>query len=283
MPFDWAINPYRGCEFGCKYCYARYTHEFMELRETEQFEREIFVKRLNPVAFQRELKKIPKREGIAIGTATDPYQPAERRFGRTRQVLQQFANEQGRQLSVTTKSDLPARDAELMGEIARQNEFCLLMTITTTDTNLARLLEPLAPRPDLRLAAIRTLAEAGVEVMVLASPVVPLLTDSEQNLSSVAEAVASAGAKYLVAQPLFLKPCAKNAFYPFLEQHYPHLLRKYKERYEKSAFLKGRYPELIAERVKAVRERYGLVRQPGRYVPRPTDETLQLNLFGPQS
>ncbi len=106
MPFDWTINPYRGCEFGCKYCYARYTHEFMELRETEQFEREIYAKQFHPEAFRKELARIPLSEGICLGTATDPYQPAERRFGVTQKILEVFFKERGRTLSITTKSDL---------------------------------------------------------------------------------------------------------------------------------------------------------------------------------
>ena len=106
MPFDWTINPYRGCEFGCKYCYARFTHEFMELRDTEQFEREIYAKRFNSDSFRRELTRIPAGDGICLGTATDPYQPAERKFEVTRKILSVFAGERGRTLSITTKSDL---------------------------------------------------------------------------------------------------------------------------------------------------------------------------------
>src|SRR5881227_3457614 len=100
MPFHWSINPYRGCEFGCKYCYARYTHEFMELRETEQFERLIFTKHFDAAAFRKELASIPVSEAIAVGTATDPYQPAERRFGITKKILEIFAEEKRRSFSI---------------------------------------------------------------------------------------------------------------------------------------------------------------------------------------
>src|SRR5258706_11723240 len=106
MPFRHTINPYRGCEFGCKYCYARYTHGFMELRDPRDFEEKIFAKRWNPMAFREELSKIPRVEMIAIGTATDPYQPSERRYGVTRSILHVFAGERGRKLGITTKSDL---------------------------------------------------------------------------------------------------------------------------------------------------------------------------------
>src|SRR5579862_7306308 len=109
MPFRWTINPYRGCEFGCKYCYARYTHEFMD-RDVNEFENRIYAKAAVAETLRRELPKIAKREAIAIGTATDPYQPAERRFGRTRSILEVLARERGRHIGIITKSDLILRD-----------------------------------------------------------------------------------------------------------------------------------------------------------------------------
>ncbi|MEJ7607965.1 MAG: radical SAM protein [Bryobacteraceae bacterium] len=279
MPFDWTINPYRGCEFGCKYCYARYTHEFMELHLTEQFEREIFVKRFQPEAFRQELARIPWEESIAIGTATDPYQPAERRFGITRSILEIFATQQGRYFSITTKSSLVARDTQLIARIARRNVMHILVTCTTTDEKLARLLEPLAPSPELRFRAIRHLADAGVRVAVLANPVMPGITSSEENLRSVAKAAKAAGALYLHGGLLFLKPCAQKAFFPFLQDHYPHLVKRYRERYEAGHYLKGEYQTLIAERVEAIRQEFGLANKLERYSPVLPVEQDQLNLF----
>ena len=118
MPFQWTVNPYRGCEFGCKYCYARYTHEFMEMAP-EDFEDTIYAKSAAAHLLSQELRRIDRKEAIAIGTATDPYQPAERRFGRTRAILEVFARERGRHVSITTKSDLVTRDLDLLREIAR--------------------------------------------------------------------------------------------------------------------------------------------------------------------
>jgi len=109
MPFRWTINPYRGCEFGCKYCYARYTHEFMEMDATD-FEDKIYAKSAAAHLLRQELGRIDRKDHIAIGTATDPYQPAERRYGRTRSILEVFARERGRYLGITTKSDLVLRD-----------------------------------------------------------------------------------------------------------------------------------------------------------------------------
>ena len=150
VPFRWTINPYRGCEFGCKYCYARYTHEFMELRDPGQFERKIYAKVFNAGHFRSELRSLPLGETIALGTATDPYQPAERRYGVTRKILEVFAATSGLHLGITTKSDLIIRDVELLKEVSRRHYLRVSMTVTTVDADLARLLEPMAPRPDLR-------------------------------------------------------------------------------------------------------------------------------------
>src|SRR5438477_5995396 len=133
MPFVWTVNPYRGCEFGCKYCYARFAHEFMELRDPQQFETRIYAKRFSREAFRKELLKVKPGESVWIGTATDPYQPAERRFRITRQMLQVLAEEQGHKLGITTKSDLIARDADLLEQISRRSILHINVTITTLD------------------------------------------------------------------------------------------------------------------------------------------------------
>src|SRR5579872_1828614 len=195
MPFAWTINPYRGCEFACRYCYARYTHEFMEMAP-EEFEDKIYAKAHVAELLRRDLRKADRSEGIAIGTATDPYQPAERRFGRTRAILEVFAGDRGRRVSIITKSDLIVRDIPLLLELKRANVLHVSLTITTLDTELARLLEPRAPRPDLRLAAVERLAQAGISVGVNPNPILPLLTDSEQSLDGLAAAASKAGATY---------------------------------------------------------------------------------------
>src|SRR3989442_8214329 len=147
MPFAWTINPYRGCEFGCKYCYARYTHEFMEMLPAD-FEDKIYAKAYPAHLLRQELSRIDRKDAIAIGTATDPYQPAERRFRRTRAILEVFAKERGWHLGMITKSDLITRDLDVLAEIAQRNVLNVHVTVTTTDEKLARLLEPRAPRPE---------------------------------------------------------------------------------------------------------------------------------------
>src|ERR1700756_1534713 len=141
MPFSWQINPYRGCEFACKYCYARYTHEFMEMRDGMDFERKIYVKKHSAWLLRQELKQVRAGQSIAIGTATDPYQPAERKFGVTRALMEEVARHEGLALGLVTKSDLIVRDLDLLCAINRKNKLWIHITITTPDTALARILE----------------------------------------------------------------------------------------------------------------------------------------------
>jgi DNA repair photolyase len=213
VPFHWTINPYRGCEYGCKYCYARFTHEFMERSDPAAFEKEIYAKDWNRDHFREELTKIKSGQVVGLGTATDPYQPAERTFGRTREVLKALLGISGISLFVITKSNLPARDADLLKELSKNNEVRVTFSVTTTDSALARLIEPMAPRPDLRLKAVAALDIAGVLTGVIASPVLPFITDSRANLEQVARAAKESGADQFGANVLFLKPSAKGVFF----------------------------------------------------------------------
>src|SRR5271169_4684165 len=131
MPFTWTINPYRGCEFACKYCYARYTHEFMEMRDGLDFERKIYVKQQTAWLLRQELKQVKRGQQIAIGTATDPYQPAEKRFEITRSVLEELALDHGLEIGIVTKSDLVVRDIDLLLRVAEHNALTVSLTITT--------------------------------------------------------------------------------------------------------------------------------------------------------
>jgi DNA repair photolyase len=283
VPFHWMINPYRGCEFGCKYCYARYSHEFMELRDPLQFERKIFAKHFNAATFREELSRLPLGETIAIGTATDPYQPAERRFRVTRAILEVFASIAGFRIGITTKSDFIVRDLDLLRELTRRHYVSVHMTVTTTDRELARLLEPMAPRPDLRIAAVRKLNAGGVRASVFCSPIMPLINDSDPSIDAVARAARAAGARSFGGNVLFLKSCARDVFLPFLEEHFPLLVRRYRERYQRTAFLRGAYPDLIHERVRQVRKRYGFEHGEGDRDSQPEPELwprdAQLDLF----
>jgi DNA repair photolyase len=260
MPFTWTINPYRGCEFGCRYCYARYTHEFMEMRDGMEFERKIYVKQHAAGLLRHDLRRVKPDESIALGTATDPYQPAERRYEVTRAILEEFALHRGYELGIVTKSNVIVRDLDLLQEVAKTNRLSVHITVTTLDVELARILEPRAPRPDLRMDAVRALSQAGLRVGVSCSPVVPGITDSPKDLESVIRAAADAGAGYVFANPLFLKPCSAAVFLPFLAQHFPHLAENYRQRYQDRAFLPAAYGKRLSQLVKHLREKYKITR-----------------------
>ncbi len=260
LPFTWTINPYRGCEFGCRYCYARYTHEFMEMRDGMEFEQKIYVKQHAAELLSHELRRVKPDEAIALGTATDPYQPAERRYEITRSILEEFARRRGFELGIVTKSNLVVRDLDLLKEVARSNQLSIHVTITTLDVDLARILEPRAPRPDLRLDAVRALAQAGLRVGISCSPVVPGITDSPEDLDALVRAAADSGADYVFANPLFLKPCSAAVFLPFLEQNFPHLAANYRERYKDRAFLPPAYSKRLSQLIARLREKYKLTR-----------------------
>jgi DNA repair photolyase len=259
MPFEWTVNPYRGCEFACRYCYARYTHEYIGLTDTHTFETEIFAKGGAAEALERDLppgKPLPG--SIAIGTATDPYQPAERKLQVTRRLLEVFSRREGLRLSITTKSDLVTRDIDLIREIARRNSISVNLTITTLSRRLARILEPRAPRPALRLIAVKTLAEAGIPTGVFIMPVVPGITDAAESLEAIVAAAARAGASYLAHQVLFLRDSAKKEFYPFLAEHFPRLAPRYRRIYGGSAYHTEEYRDRVDALVSSLRRKYGL-------------------------
>jgi len=260
MPFSWTINPYRGCEFACKYCYARYTHEFMELREGVDFERKIYVKQHVAEQLRRDLRRVKPDEQIAIGTATDPYQPAERRHAVTRSILGEFARHRGLDIGIVTKSNLVLRDAGLLRQIAEHNRLYVNLTVTTVDADLARILEPRAPRPDLRLEAVRQLNLAGVPAGVICAPVLPGITDSPAALDAVVAAAAEAGARYIYANPLFLKPCSAAVFLPFLAEKFPHLVESYRRRFQGRAFMDAAYRDRISQLMAKLRRKHGIVK-----------------------
>jgi len=265
MPFTWTINPYRGCEFACKYCYARYTHEFMEMRDGVDFERKIYVKQYAAGLLRGELRKVKAGEEIAIGTATDPYQPAEKRYEITRAILEELSLHTGLEIGIVTKSTLVVRDIDVLRRVAAGNKLFVNVTITTLKTELARILEPRAPRPDLRLDAVRKLNEAGVAAGVICAPVLPGITDSTADLEALVEATAQAHGKYIFANPLFLKPCSAAVFLPFLEKEFPHLVKSYRDRFASGAFVAKSYRRRISDLMAKLRQKHGIVNAYERY------------------
>ena len=263
VPFDWTINPYRGCEFACKYCYARYTHEYMELDGSE-FEQKIFVKQDAAPLLAREMSRkysyesktseYQEAEHIAIGTATDPYQPAEREYGVTRACLKELAKREGISVSITTKSNQVVRDIDILEEIAAKSTLHVNITITTLKSRLARLLEPRAPRPDLRIAAISELRAAGLNAGVLASPLLPGITDGEGELEGLAKAAKNAGALWFASAVLFLMPASAKTFMPFVREKFPKLAKQYEQWYAREAYAPEEYRQALKERLARIRK-----------------------------
>ena len=278
VPFPWTVNPYRGCEFGCQYCYARYTHEYMELDGCD-FERKIFVKKDAALLAARELlSRVRPGEHIAIGSATDPYQPAEREFGATRAILEEMARLRGLSVSITTKSNLVVRDVDVLRRIAERSEISINLTITTPKTRLAALLEPRAPRPDLRFAAVRELRAAGLAAGVFAMPVLPGLTDSQEDLEALARAARDADARWFAVSVLFLMPSSREQFFPFIQKKFPRLARRYQDWYGRMAYPPQEYRREIGQRAAALREKYHLGRRPQEIEREPTRATRQLTM-----
>src|SRR6516162_4756268 len=286
VPFEWTVNPYRGCEFACKYCYARYTHEYMEL-DGEEFEKKIYVKKdagpllawdlAHKYSYTSQASGGTAPEHIAIGTATDPYQPAEREYGVTRACLEELAKREGLSVSIITKSNQIVRDLDLLKVIAAKSALSVNITVTTLKPRLARLLEPRAPRPDLRLAAVKQLREAGLHVGVSASPLLPGITDADGELEGVAAAAKQAGAEWFFSGVLFLMPASARQFLPFIEKKFPKLGKQYREWYAKNGYAPEVYRKTASERVLRIRQKFGFSSRPWEG-DRPSIGQIQLSL-----
>jgi DNA repair photolyase len=217
--FEFSINPYRGCEHGCIYCYARPTHEYLGLSAGLDFETRIFVKEDAPSLLRRELSSARWRPAtVALSGVTDPYQPVERRLKLTRrciEVLAEFRNP----LSVITKNHLVTRDVDLLSEMAIDRAAAVNLSITTLDPELQRVMEPRTSSPARRLEAVRTLAAAGIPVGVMIAPVIPGLTDHE--LPAIVQAAADAGARSVNYIMLRLPHAVAGLFEGWLDTHFP--------------------------------------------------------------
>jgi DNA repair photolyase len=262
VPFKFTVNPYRGCEFGCHYCYARYTHEFMEV-PGDEFESKVYVKQNAGALMERDLatKKV-WGEHIAIGTATDPYQPAEKDYLATRAILEKVAAREGLSVSITTKSNRVVRDLDLLKKISERSCLSVNFSIGTPRAGIARVLEPRAPRPDLRFAAVRELTDAGITTGVLAMPIVPGITDGERDIEGLAKAASLAGAHWFAANVLYLRSASLKHFLDFIGKQFPHLLKQYQEWYLQYGNAPDDYRKEIGNRVRVLREKYGLASRP---------------------
>ena len=270
----WSINPYVGCEFGCTYCYARDTHRWVverlgseasllrrpaaPLPPWEAFEKEILVKSGVAEVLGRTLK--PARvagQSLVIGTATDPYQPAERRFRLTRRILEVLRSYHGLSIEIITKSPLVTRDLDLLQALSQQNEVNVNISLATADPRLARRLELRSPVPGARLRALRRLTEGGVYAGLIVAPIIPGITDDWAGLARLMEAAKEAGARYVIGSALRLGPAARRRFLPVLEREFPALYQRYRRHYAGSDMVSRSYQDALTRRLNALRQAYG--------------------------
>ena len=272
LPF-WSLNPYVGCEFGCSYCFARYAHRYVAERGRERggitaaefpdfrgaegwegFERRIFVKREAADVLGRTLH--PARLGgasIAIGTATDPYQPAERRFHVTRQVLERLAQFHGLRIGLVTKSPLVVRDIAVLQRLAARHEVAVHLSLISVDAALVRTLEPRSPLPAVRLAALRKLARAGVPAGVMIAPVLPGITDGAAQLTALITAAKDSGAAFVCVSPLRLYGGVRQRFLPLVAQAFPALVPRYERAFDASGEIGREYRAALEKRVETIK------------------------------
>jgi len=252
MPFGWTVNPFRGCEIGCRYCYARSTHEYLGHADPSEFEERIYVKRAGDRKLAASLLRARESgQEIAIGTATDPYQPAEGRFAVTRSVLEAMARVPGLRIGLTTKSTGVLRDREILARLAGTADLWVNISLISLDADLLREIEPRAPRPDLRLEALRALAGQGIRTRLFLMPVLPLLTDGEAGLRELLAAALAAGAREAISQALFLRTeMTWRFFLEFVGAQFPWALSRYRELYPRPGNAPATYREEIERRVR---------------------------------
>jgi len=280
----WSINPYVGCAFGCAYCYARYAHRFvMERAATDDrmgtvlgqafenlppwlaFERNIFVKQNAPEVLSRTLRHgsdkhlaLLQGEAIVIGTATDPYQPAERRFRVTRRILEVLGEHPGLTVMIITKSPLITRDTDVLSRIARISDLSVHISLITLKRDLARRLEPRSPTPEARVRALTRLREAGIDTGINCMPVLPGITDNPNDLDALVKRVSEAGATYVGACALRLQAAARKRYLPFIEQEFPHLAERYRNTYANGYQAGDKYRAGLAAFFDKLCAKYGL-------------------------
>nr|WP_298681995.1 PA0069 family radical SAM protein [uncultured Dongia sp.] len=304
IPFDQSINPYRGCEHGCIYCYARPTHAYLGHSPGLDFETKLYMKADAAKLLEKELRKPGyKPSVIALGANTDCYQPIEKRFGITREVLH-VLSAYNHPLGITTKSANVLRDIDILAPMAAKKLAKVYISVTTLDRDLARVMEPRASTPQKRLEAIRKLSEAGIPVGVSVAPIIPALTDHE--IEHIVEAAHAAGASSVNWTLLRLPLEIKDLFTEWLEAHHPLRAKRvldmvrecrdgalYKSDFGERMRGTGPYATLIRQRVQAAAKRFGmngyrwdvdtsLFKVPADRMtgPEKPADTTQLSLFG---
>jgi DNA repair photolyase len=264
MPFDWTLNPYRGCTHGCHYCYARRYHVQFELNADDEFASVILVKKNFVEVLARELARPSwQREYVAVGTATDCYQPIEGHYKLTRGALAALLRARN-PMGVVTKGPMVVRDRDLLIELSKVVPCSVYMSVPTVDEHAWELLEPGTASPMQRLRAVRDLVDAGINAGVLMNPIVPGFSSSRAKLERTIKAIADHGARFVGCNVMFLEDGTRTHFMRFLEQEFPSWVPRYEKLYEKK-YAPEDYRKLVQGMVRLLQERYGL---PSRAEPR---------------
>ena len=257
FPFRWTLNPYRGCRHACRYCYARPTHEFWGMNAGNDFDQRVFAKVNAPQVLRDELRK-PRWQGepVAIGTASDPYEPAEAQYRLTRQIIEvmtEFRNP----VSITTKGVLVRRDVDVLRDLYHAADAQVIFSVGSVDETVWKQIEPGTPNPKARLEAMQYLVECGIPAGVMMAPLLPGISDSAEAINETVQAAASHHAQFLSANLLFLKPGSREWFMPMLRESYPHLTPGYQRLY-RNTYAEKDYTESVMSLVNEARRRYRL-------------------------
>jgi DNA repair photolyase len=271
VPFNWTVNPYRGCSHGCVYCFARNTHTYLDLDAGDDFDRQIIVKINVAEVLARELRRPSwTHEPVALGTNTDPYQRAEGRYRLMPGIIAGLA-ESGTPFSILTKGTTARRDLGLLSDAATTVPVGMGVSIALTDDEtIHEALEPGTPTPRARLELVRSIVAAGLPCQVLVAPVLPMITDSDDHLDRLLGQIAAAGATGATVFALHLRPGAREWFWRYLSSYHPHLVDTYADLYRGGSYVSRSYATDLSRRSSALLRRHGLLGSAGAMLRRPS-------------
>lgn len=261
MPFEWTVNPYRGCSHACVYCFARNTHTYLDLDAGKDFDSQVVVKINVAEVLRAEVSK-PKwaRHPVALGTNTDPYQRAEGRYQLMPGIIEALADSRT-PFSILTKGTLLRRDLGMLVAAANLVPVHLAMSIAVYDDELQQSIEPGTPSTTARLATVRAATDAGFDVSVFLMPVLPYLTDTVEHLDRALGAIRASGATDVTYGALHLRPGAREWFQSWIDREHPHLSARYRAMYRSSSYAPEAYRRWLKERMSGLKRRHGFVRQ----------------------
>ncbi|MGO1561477.1 MAG: Rv2578c family radical SAM protein [Actinomycetaceae bacterium] len=267
MPFSWTVNPYRGCSHACVYCFARATHRYLDLDAGADFDSQVVVKVNVADALRADLARPSwRREEVALGTNTDPYQRAEGRYRLMPGVISALADS-GTPMSLLTKGTLLRRDLPLLAEASERVPVSIAMSIAVFDDDLQRSVEPGTPSASARLATVRAAADLGFDVTVFLMPILPWLTDSERQLDAALAQIAEAGAARVAYGALHLRPGAREWFLGWIDREHPRLAAGYRRFYGRDSYAPAAYRKQLARRIVPLLRAQGLTGRPDEDQP----------------